>query len=105
MLMHMYQKPDRGFQYGKLRQCNIPIFCSNSDLFLQVNTNVTVAVSRLGLVSRESNVSGVFNLEAPFSRMERWELYSGQESRKCSTVSEVPQSSQFGFSFAPILYR
>ena len=47
------------------------VFHSDLDLFLQANTNVTVAVSRFGSVSRESKVSGVFNLEAQFSRMER----------------------------------
>ena len=69
--------------------------------FLQANTNINAAESRFGSVSRESIVSGVFNLEAPFSRIERWELYWGLESRKCSTISGVSQIALFGFSFAP----
>ena len=78
MLMQMHQNPDRGFQYGKLRQFNIPEFFAVLQIcFLQASTNVTVAVSKLGSVSRESNVSGLFNLEVAFSRMERWELYWG----------------------------
>ena len=56
------QNPDL---YGKLRQFNITVIQIS---FVLVNTNITVAESRFDLVSRESNVRGVFNLETPFSK-------------------------------------
>ena len=72
MLMRMNQKPGSQFSVWKLHQFNIfEAFVVIQIGFLQANTKFTVAVSRLGSVSRVSNISVVFNLEAPFSRMER----------------------------------
>ena len=63
MLIDMYQNSDRGFHYRKLCQFNIPDFFAIIQIcFLLANTNITVVNSRLGSVSRKSDVNGAFNV-------------------------------------------